>query len=462
LPQENAVPYPSKAVRQDRPNEPPRFVSSNTQNSFAHQQQQQQQEQQQQQRSAFPQSVVEIPKHAELQRKTGGAIQFQQHPDALLLPPVNKPSVEHWGNQPVAQRSRPESQGLTEAIHRPVEFQRPHERFKQSSQLINPSKFSQQQPLTQNEFLGNNFVESRQIPHKQEPLLQFRQLTQPTQQTFKTWSSAHHPDVSSQQFPVETQQRPFVQVSPMPVESQRLTSASEGDKSFQGMPQRVEPIQMNSNPSFRLIEAGQQITDPRRFIEPPSQLGEIEPQQRFDRVNQPARDPIKKEHPQQIAKEAQRLPQANQQLIELQRPPKPFAGQQPILPKNALQQNREQRLMEPQRSAEPRRLEPPPLVKSNSLGESPQFVAPAKSNLENLFQIDSSVDTQLAREQLADLIRFLAQSASQENTPNEETFGVTTPKPPLIATSKSQSNLLPFIAFSEPLPLEPTSSNFLF
>jgi hypothetical protein len=108
------------------------------------------------------------------------------------------------------------------------------------------------------------------------------------------------------------------------------------------------------------------------------------------------------------------------------------------------------------------------------LGESPhQFIEPAKSPLENLFQFDSSImDKQLAREQLADLIRLLAQSASQQNDVNKQTFGVTSataaastsnqfPLQPA-NSGKVESNILPFIAFSEPLPLEPTSSNSLF
>jgi hypothetical protein len=95
------------------------------------------------------------------------------------------------------------------------------------------------------------------------------------------------------------------------------------------------------------------------------------------------------------------------------------------------------------------------------LGESPQFIEPAKSSLGNLFEFDSSTDTQLAREQLAELIRLLAQSASQQQTdPNREA----TPNPSAPASSRQgeSSNIVSFIAFSEPLPLEPASSNSLF
>ena len=519
--------YPSKAAGQERPNEPSRFVSTNTHSSFGHQQQQKQQQQQQQQQikeremrqqhsaALSHQSVVEIAKHAEWQGNTGAAaaaVHFQQHPDAAT--PVNKQPVEHWGNQPTgAQRSRPESQGLAQPIQRPVEFQPPHQRFEQSSQqLINPSKFTQQkqqqQRLSENEFLGNNFVEpprlSQQWPNnnQHQPAHQSIQLTQSGQHNLKTSSLAH-------QFPAGTQplHQPIVKVSEtaMPVESQRPTSASTEPRTFfQSMPQKVEPIQTTSNPSFRLVEGGgQQIIDPRRFIEPPSQREIIEPrqqqQQRFVQVNQPTfTGPIKNEHPQQIVgetnnnREPQRLLQANQQIVELQRPPVPISGQQSIITDNSFQNKQQQpttaepqqqpRQMEPQRlqpltnqrSAEPRKLEPPPLVKSNSLGESPhQFIEPAKSPLENLFQFDSSImDKQLAREQLADLIRFLAQSASQQTDVNKQTFGVTSataaattsnqfPLQPA-SSGKVESNILPFIAFSEPLPLEPTSSNSLF
>ncbi|EFX69567.1 hypothetical protein DAPPUDRAFT_328954 [Daphnia pulex] len=447
-------------------------------------------------------AVVEIPKGAEWQgnhlMQGGAAVQFQQHPDsaaaadadAVLLPSVNKQPAELWGNQAGAQRSPSlESQGLTQPIQRPVEFQHPHQPFEQSSQqLSKPSKFTQQQQLIQNELPGNNFVEplpfssqqslNKQQQQQQQPAGRFRKLnTQPGQETFKTSSAAQHrPDIGGQQFVAEP--RPFVKVNAMPVESQRLTS----DTFFQQLLPRVEPIPSHSNPSFRLIEAGQQIIDPRRLVEPPPQRGAFEPQQqqqqRFVRVNQPVTDPIKKEEPKQFAssqsnRQPQTLPQANQPLVQLQQQSaRPLAGQQPIIADNHLRINQQrgpvlqtgplqQRPVEPQRSAEPRKLDPRPLVKSNLLGESPQFIEPAKSSLGNLFEFDSSTDTQLAREQLAELIRLLAQSASQQQTdPNREA----TPNPSAPARSRQgeSSNIVPFIAFSEPLPLEPASSNSLF
>lgn len=511
-------PHPSgKAAGQERRNERFGFVSTNTQRSLGHEQQQErrqpslwqpkdEREMQEERRSALlaqHSAVVKIPKGAEWQgnhlMQGGAAVQFQQHPnsaaaadaDAVLLPSVNMQPAELWGIQAGAQRSpSPESQGLThQPIQRPVEFQHPHQPFEQSSQqLSKPSKFTQQQQLIQNELPGNNFVEpppfsSQQSLNKQQQQQsagQFRQLnTQPGQETFKTSSATQNrPDISGQQFVAEP--RPFVKVNAMPVESQRLTSGTF----FQQVPPRVEPIPSHSNPSFRLIEAGQQIIDPRRLVEPPPQRGAFEPQQqqqqqRFVQVNQPVTDPIKKEEPKQFAssqstRQPQTLPQANQPLVQLQQQSaRLLAGQQPIIADNHLRINQQQgpvtlqtgplqqRPVEPQRSAEPRKLDPRPLVKSNSLGDSPQFIEPAKSSLGNLFEFDSSTDTQLAREQLAELIRLLAQSASQQQTdPNREA----TPNPSAPASSRQgeSSNIVPFIAFSEPLPLEPASSNSLF
>lgn len=513
--------HPSgKAAGQERRNERLGFVSANTQRSLGHEQQQErrqpslwqpkdEREMQEERRSALllaHSAVVEIPKGAEWQgnhlMQGGAAVQFQQHSDSaaaadvVLLPSVDKQPAELWGIQAGAQRSpSPESQGLTQPIQRPVEFQHPHQPFEQSSQQLSiPSKFTQQQQLIQNELPGKNFVEpppfssqqslnKQQQQQQQQPAGQFRQLnTQPGQETFKTSSAVQHrPDIGGQQFGGQqfvAEPRPFVKVNAMPAESQRLTSGTF----FQQVPPRVEQIPSHSNPSFRLIEAGQQIIDPRRLVEPPPQRGAFEPQQqqqqRFVRVNQPVTDPIKKEEPKQFAssqsnRQPQTLPQANQPLVQLQQQSaRPLVGQQPIIADNHLRINQQhgpvlqtgplqQRPVEPQRSAEPRKLDPRPLVKSNSLGESPQFIEPAKSSLGNLFEFDSSTDTQLAREQLAELIRLLAQSASQQQTDSNREA---TPNPSAPASSRQgeSSNILPFIAFSEPLPLEPASSNSLF
>lgn len=80
---------------------------------------------------------------------------------------------------------------------------------------------------------------------------------------------------------------------------------------------------------------------------------------------------------------------------------------------------------------------------------APQFVEPAKSSLERLLERESE-ETQ---QQLAALIRTLALEASRGKVAND--FGAISNRSP---TLPFESNVVPFIPFADPLPLEPPSN----
>lgn len=124
--------------------------------------------------------------------------------------------------------------------------------------------------------------------------------------------------------------------------------------------------------------------------------------------------------------------------------PKISESQKPI------QQQRSQNNAGPSVS---RKLDEPALQQPTIQPQPQQVVEPAKSPLERLLELES----QETQQELAALIRALALSASRGNAlPSSD--GTLNRSPPAAAF---ESNVVPFIPFADPLPLEP-SSNALF
>lgn len=407
-----------------------------------------------------------------------GVFQFHQ---TSPPPPVNKQTVEYVrGNQPSQWN---ESPGLGRPSERPVEFHHGHQRFEQSSQqLMKPPKFAHQQKdeehgmragqnqLTHtvgHEFLDNSLVEPQRSSQHNEPEQLARQFADEREQRrIETRPFEHHPQ-SGQREIVDAIQR-FVKVVPKPVEEQSLMQTGqlreESNRLFH-VTHRAEPIQ-----------PGERLIDSRQFVEPPVQRKFNEPPQGFDQVNQRLTEPVQqKQFVSRPDVEQQGLSQATQRPLEFQSPAKPIV-QQPMSFENVQQRPSLKPLHEvketvvwvtgpprlPQTTARPspvERLEQPS-VKSSSLIDSPEFIEPAKSSLESLLiRLNSAKDTQQADEQLTALLRFFAMPANQPASPEEMLTDSSDSAPPF--TGKHESNVVPFIAFSEPLPLEP-SSNSLF
>lgn len=480
--------YPSKVPAQaERSSEAARYAAANNQRiielqSFARQQD----EDGRNSKPHFVDESLEIPA-AKREKFNMGVFPFQ----TSILPTANKQSLEYvWGNQ-ASQRDK--SPGLSRPTERPVEFHHGQQRFEQSSQqLINPSKFTQQKnkellpsvhqsgqhQLTQTDdyaFLDNDWPQPSSQQNKAQQPLKFQQFAdEHGQKRMETRTFGHHPE-SSQQEIVDVIQR-FVKVNQkpvdvLPVSLQTAELREESNRIFQ-VPQRIEPIQQNR----KLVDPGQRVMDSQQFVEPPVQRKLNEPQQGLVLFNQPLTEGHLQQF-EQFTGQPNVEPHTIQRPVEFQLPPKPIV-QQPIsfekkqqspLPR-PLHHVKEtvEWVTEPPRlpqttvrllQAESRRLEQP-AVEPSSLIKSTEFIEPAKSSLESLLiRFNSAKDTQQADEQLTALLRFLALPSNQPAGPEEMLAETSDSAPPFIG--KHESNVVPFIAFSEPLPLE-ANSNSLF
>ncbi|XP_057374658.1 uncharacterized protein LOC130695531 [Daphnia carinata] len=399
-----------------------------------------------------------------------GVFQFHQTSPPPL---VNKQTVENIrGNQPSQWHESPELGGPTE---RPVEFHHGQQRFEQSpEQLMKAAKFGQQKKeehgvrtgqnqLTHTvgyEFLDNNLAERQPSRQHNKPEQPVRQFADEREQKRIERPFEHHPQ-SGQREIADAIQR-FIKVAPKPVE---VHLREESNGLFQVTP-RAEPIQ-----------PGERLMSSRPFVELPDVQRKLnEPSQGFDRVSQQLVEPAQqKQSVRRPDMERQGLSQATQRPLEFQSPAKPIV-QQPMSFENVQQRPSAKPLhfvketvvwvtgppRLPQTTARPspvERLEQP-AAKSSSLIASPEFIEPAKSSLESLLiRFNSAKDTQQADEQLTALLKFFAMPANQPASPDEALTDSSDAAPPF--TGKHESNVVPFIAFSEPLPLEP-ASNALF
>ncbi|KAI9556163.1 hypothetical protein GHT06_018737 [Daphnia sinensis] len=395
---------------------------------------------------------------------------FQFHQTSTPPPLVNnKQTFENVrGNQ------RHESPGL-DGRERPVEFHHGQQRFEQSSQqLMKPAKFGQlkndeqhgtmrsgQNQLTHAvsgyEFLDNNLAEPRpELEHLPRSFNNEReQKTRPLEHGPQT---GHIADAIQRFVKVEAPKP--VEVRPVQIDGQ----LREDSNRLFHVTQRVEPIQPGGMDSRQFTE---QVPVQRKSNELP---------QGFDQVHQRLTEQPAAQQNQLVKRpdvERQSLLQATRRPLEFQSAAKPIVQQ----PMNAQQRPSAKPLHDvketivwgvtgaprlEQTTARPSERLEQAAVKPSSLIGSPEFIEPAKSSLESLLiRLNSAKDTQQADEQLTALLRFFAMPANQQPASAEEKLTDSSDSAPPF-TGKHESNVVPFIAFSEPLPLEPASNNALF
>lgn len=386
--------------------------------------------------------------------------QFQQQPWHRPQPQrVVQPPTQPWPGQHTVESRQ--------------QFAPVHNKFPSSEPPKSVQTFSQQ---------------SQQFRPSTQPVQPSRPVEQASQRSMDTLQSSIGFNGQSMM-----DSRHFNQPPP-PLESQHL---HQGKRPTQRLDESLEPSQQFHPGNFQSVskkmeadqgimdsgrfnQLNQQSMEPQRLVQSPTseaQSRRVDQQpmeaQRFppSGIQQPGQQIQPNQPPQihqvtrqQIMKSQQQSDQFMNQVMEPQRFSqvessefaRPPVEQQTRATIQVIQKEPVQLPTERQRTnpttqrPEPRRLEEnrvqqPPI-------EAGQFIEPAKSSLDRLFQFES-METQ---QQLAALIRSLALSASQPNNGQDERLTTNSNRSPV---QPFESNVVPFIPFSDPLPLEPTSSS---
>ena len=354
-------------------------------------------------------SLQSVRRTAEAERFPQGAKGFVESQAHRQFPPAG-PVESHRSPPKPTKPPRPsQTQKIAQVIQQNTQspMLRPVEAGQQTAESQRFSVLPQQQP---EQFVQQPLKSQRPVKF-QEPLIQpaqhfmepkrFQQVIQPAQQPMR---------------PQSLQQQQVTQRTAQPVqqsmESQRLPQDSQRP------------------------DAAQQLMEPQRLLQQ-------EMQRPVERPVQPVQQFNQRQQSQQSVEPRPTPPPRPTQLTVQQRQKEPVP--QPAVEPQRIDQKARQR------PVEPRRLEHEPF-------QTAEFVEPAKNSLESLFQLDPTTDTRLAQEQLTTLIQLLSLSASQSGTgPSAGTFPSIPNDTAGRSASTQQSNVVPFIAFSDPLPLESNS-----